>query len=195
MHVEEAAGAEGRDREADGGEAQVEALVQIGADEGEGAPEDAAFQRHHDDDGERPAPPQHPEHLADHRALAALARPREIGPGAHDGEQRGAGHDVDRRQHPEHRAPAQPVADRAAQRRAGHQAERLAGEEAGERRLAALVADIVAHPGDGERDDGRAGDAGQEARQREHASDPASALSRQHRRRAMQAMVTTGILP
>ena len=71
-HVEEAAGAEGRDREADGGEAQVEALMQVGADEGEGAPEDAAFQRHDQDDGERPAAGcSTRDHLAEHRALRA----------------------------------------------------------------------------------------------------------------------------
>ena len=94
-----------------------------------------------------------------------LAGPRDVGTGAHDAEQGAAGRDVDRRQHPEDRAPAQPVAERAAQRGARHQAERLARQEAGQRRLAALVADIVAKPGDGERNDGRAGDAGQEARQ------------------------------
>ncbi len=168
-HVEEAAGAEGRDGQSDGGEAQVEALVQVGADEGEGAPEHAAFQRHDQDHRQRPGPFDDADHLADHRAGCALARPRDVGPGAHDGEQRAAGQDVDRGQHPEDRAPAQPVADRAAQRRSRHQAERLAGQEAGQGRLPLLVAHIVAHPGDGERDDRRAGHAGQEARQGEHA--------------------------
>ena len=47
QHVGEAARAERRDREPDGGEAHVEALVQVGADEGESAPEGAALQRHH----------------------------------------------------------------------------------------------------------------------------------------------------
>ena len=193
--IEEAAAAERGDGEPDRGKAQAEALVQVGADEGEGAPEHAALQRHHQDHGERPAPAQHRQHLADHRAAGAFLGPGDVGPRAHDGEQRDAGCDVDRGQHPEHRAPAQPVADRAAQRRARHQAQRLAAQEAGQGRLAALIAHIVAHPGDGERNDRRAGDAGEEAgegepgqRARERAEAAAGAA-------AMQAMATTGIMP
>ncbi len=58
-HIKEAAGAERRDRQADRGEAEAEAQMQVGADEGEAAPEHATFQRHHDDHRARPAPAQH----------------------------------------------------------------------------------------------------------------------------------------
>ena len=168
-HIHEAAGAEGCDREADGGEAQAEALVQVGADEGEGAPEHATLQRHHDDDDEGPSPAQHADHLAHHRALRALARSGEVRADAHDRDQGAAGRQIDGGQHPEDRAPAQPVADRAAQRRARHQPQRLAGEEARQHGLAPVVAHIVADPGDGEWNDGGTRGAGEEARQGEQA--------------------------
>ena len=84
--IEEAAGAKGCDGEADRGEAHAEALMQVGTDEREGPPEDAAFEGNDDDDGEGPRPLQDAEHLSDHRSLGAFGPPGDLGPRAHYGE-------------------------------------------------------------------------------------------------------------
>ena len=155
--------------QADGGEAQTEPQMQIGAHVSEGTPCRAGLEEHSKNDQPCPWVRQHGDIVADEaarafigsagRAGARVGQKLEHQPRGRQGEHRS--------KQEKHIAPAEQVAEHAARRLAEELAENLSGQVAGENRLPALVRRYVADIGHGEWNDPASGCARRKTRNRE----------------------------
>ena len=166
QRVDQRADAERRNGDADQPRTDAEPLMQMGADIGKRPEHQHAFEKGGAEQDARPGPLQ--DIACCQRSFAPARTPwhrHADGEPPHFDRQQGAGNkvrDAEKQQCP---TPADEFTEYAAGSLTEDDAQDLAGGEARQNRLATLVGDHVAEPGNGQRNDGRSANAGQEAQQ------------------------------